>query len=163
MKRKEEIERLKRVISIRNGMINDLHEMLGAEHQRAETFKKEADLWQQKATSAANEAAKLLREGTKILQQPKGEMRQTPPLEVVRDTLRQLTTDVRMLKGMVEGLTIAVGTIEGLLLREAEVRQLAGDTDEPEPDRLPRTEADERRDARLSEKISGWVDAHTRR
>ena len=106
MNKKEQIEKLKRVISIRNGMINDLHELIGAERERAETFKKEADVWKDRAMRLEQ---KLKRRETPILQG--GKEAETPKkddlaaiasdLAAIASMVAQMMTDVRMLKGMV--------------------------------------------------------------
>lgn len=144
MTKKQQIEKLKRVISIKVGMINELHELIGAEHERAETFKMEADVWKDKAERLGKEVQKLQRQLTPILQG--GKEAQEDPLGEIKEMIRQLTTDVRMLKGMVECMAIEVGMIKGLLLREAEGRPLAGATDtavtasSTDPDRIPEPE-----------------------
>lgn len=113
MTKKQQIEKLKRVISIKVGMINELHELIGAEHERAETFKQEADVWKDKAERLAEENQKLKRKLTPILQD--GNKAETPKkddlaaiasdLAAIASMVAQMMTDVRMLKGQVNRIT----------------------------------------------------------
>lgn len=67
--KRQEIERLKRLLSGKTSKIEELHEIIGVERYRADTFRKEADFWQQKATALGAELGRLRRQGTPILQE----------------------------------------------------------------------------------------------